>query len=51
MESRAYVGRDIHRENLVATAVTPDGERISRVTLGSSREELTRYLEDLPGEE
>jgi transposase len=42
---------DIHRETVVATALSPEGERINQVTLGSSREELTRYLADLPGEE
>lgn len=51
MEHTTYVGLDVHRETVVATALTEQGEKISQVTLGSSREELIRFLHDLPGQE
>lgn len=51
MDHTTYVGLDIHRETVVATALTGRGDRIGQVTLGPSKEELVRYLQGLPGEE
>ena len=51
MEKITYVGLDIHRKTVVATALSAEGTRIDQRTLGPSREELTRYLQELPGED
>src|SRR5580658_8305513 len=51
MQSKTYVGLDIHRETVVATALTETGHRINQVTLGPSKQELARYIRDLPGTE
>lgn len=51
MATRTFVGLDVHRQTAVATALTGEGRRIGQVTLGPSKEELYRYIEELPGDE
>jgi transposase len=49
MESETFVGLDVHKNSVVATAVDRWGKRIDQSTFGSSDEELVAYLEALPG--
>lgn len=49
MESTTYVGLDIAKDGLVATAVNFLGKRIDQSSLGSSDDELIAYLRRLPG--
>ncbi len=44
-----YVGLDIHRKSIVATALTADGEPLSEAKLGASAAELSQYIRTLPG--
>jgi transposase len=44
-----YVGFDISKNSIVATAVDPLGHRLRQETLGTSDEEIQRFLGDLPG--
>ena len=49
MLAPTYVGLDIHRKSVVATALSPDGETVGHTKLGPSPRELIDYLETLPG--
>lgn len=49
MELETFVGLDVARKSVVATAVDRFGQPIDQATLGSSDEELTAYLRRLPG--
>lgn len=44
-----FVGLDIHKNIVVATAVDALGRRLNQARLGSSDEELTEYLRQFPG--
>lgn len=48
-EFETYVGLDIHRKSVVATAIDRAGEPIARRKLGSTDAELTEFLRTLPG--
>ena len=50
MEGVTYVGLDIHKSVVVATAVDGMGNRIDQRKLGPADDELTDYLRGLPGE-
>lgn len=50
MESTTYVGLDVHKSVVVATAVDPMGNRIDQRKLGPTDDELTEYLRGLPGQ-
>ena len=47
--SETFVGLDVHRKSVVATAVDPFGRRVSQVKLGAADQELVDYLDGLPG--
>jgi transposase len=49
MENQTYVGLDVHKETIVATAVDKLGHRIDQSTLGPTDQELIDYLARLPG--
>lgn len=49
MEPDTFVGLDVHKNLVVATAVDGTGRRLSQTKLGSSDRELVEYLETLPG--
>lgn len=49
MESPTFVGLDVHRKLVVATAMDRMGGSIRRASFGPTREELTGYLDGLPG--
>ena len=49
MERGAFVGLDVHRKSVVATAVDSSGERIADTKLGPSRSELREFLDSIPG--
>lgn len=49
MEKETFVGLDVHRNVVVATAVDPSGRVLDQAKLGSSDQELTEYLRQLPG--
>lgn len=49
MESETFVGLDVHKSTIVATAVDALGQRIDQSTIGPSDQELTEYLSRLPG--
>lgn len=44
-----YIGLDIHRKSIVATALTAEGAPLSQEKFGSSPEELARFIRSLPG--
>jgi transposase len=44
-----YVGLDVHRKSVVATAVDPMGRPVSQAKFGPSDRELVEYLGSLPG--
>ncbi len=44
-----FVGLDVHRKTVVATAVDAQGRSLSQVTLGPSDDELLGFLNELPG--
>ncbi|NNN17974.1 MAG: IS110 family transposase [Thermoplasmata archaeon] len=48
-QGETFVGLDVHRKTVVATAVDPLGHPVSQVTLGPSDAELAEYLRTLPG--
>jgi transposase len=48
MQTPTFVGFDVHRNTVVATALDPMGHRVNQETLGPSDAELVRYLERLP---
>lgn len=49
MESETFVGLDVHKSTVAATAVDASGTRISQRELPPSDAALQRYLESLPG--
>lgn len=49
MSEPVFVGLDIHRKSIVATALSVDGDTLGEATLGPSPDELTQYLHSLPG--
>jgi transposase len=49
MEAPTYVGLDIHRKSIVATAVDPLGRPVGEARLGPSTSELLEFLRTLPG--
>ena len=49
MEISTYVGFDVSKSSVAATAVDPLGHRRRQERLGTSDEEIRRFLEDLPG--
>jgi transposase len=49
VEQNTYVGLDIHRKSIVATALDAEGETLGEVKLGPSPTELTQFLRRLPG--
>jgi transposase len=49
MSTDTFVGLDISKNSIVATAVDPMGHRIRQEKLGSSDEELRTFLQELPG--
>ena len=49
MEDETFVGLDISRNSVVATAVDPWGRRIDQSSLGPTDDELIAYLKRLPG--
>lgn len=50
MESEVFVGLDIHKNIVVATAVDRLGHRLDQSKFSSSDAELAAYLEHLPGD-
>jgi transposase len=48
MKIKSFVGLDVHRKLVVATAVNPLGKRIRQSSFGPSPKELTRFLSQLP---
>src|SRR5580658_8522598 len=44
-----YVGLDIHRKSVVATALSADGTELDHSKLGPTSEELVKYLANIPG--
>lgn len=49
MLAPTYVGLDIHRKSIVATALTAEGEPLAHAKLEPSPTELLAFLERLPG--
>ncbi len=49
MESELFVGLDIHKNTIVATAVDRLGHRVDQSKLSSNDEILAAYLQGLPG--
>lgn len=43
-----FVGLDIHRKSIVATALTADGKPLSEAKLGASADELSQFIRTLP---
>jgi hypothetical protein len=48
MEISTYVGFDVSKSGIAATAVDPLGHRLRQEKLGASDEEIRRFLADLP---
>ena len=48
MQYETFVGLDVHRNTVVATAVDPLGHRIDQSTLGPTDTELVRYTPGPP---
>ena len=49
MEANTYVGLDIHRKSIVATALDARGETVGEAKIGPTTTELTAFLRGLPG--
>jgi transposase len=49
MESELFVGLDVHKKTVVATAVDREGNRVDQSSFGSRDSELISYLDGLPG--
>jgi transposase len=47
--SEVFVGLDVHRKSVVATALDSEGRRLSQVKLGIAPVELVEFLRGLPG--
>lgn len=50
MSHETFVGLDVHKSTVVATAVDALGHKVSHATLGPKDSELVEYLRGLPGE-
>jgi transposase len=48
LKPKTYVGLDVHRKLVVATAVNPFGKRIRQSSFGPKPEELKKFLSRLP---
>ena len=48
MQNETFVGLDVHKNTVVATAMDPWGERINQTTFGPRDDELIEYLQGLP---
>jgi hypothetical protein len=48
MKTKTFVGLDVHRKLVVATAVNPLGKRIRQSSLGPNPKELRSFLTRLP---
>ena len=48
---QTFVGLDVHRKSVTATAFDAAGSRVSQEGFGASDVELTQYLERLPGQQ
>ena len=49
MESELFVGLDVHKKTVVATAVDREGNRVDQSSFGPRDSELISYLDGLPG--
>lgn len=49
MQTGTFVGLDVHRKSVVATAVDASGAAVAERKLGPTRSELLEFLEELPG--
>ena len=49
METETFVGLDVHRKSVVATAIDGDGRPIAQKKMGPVDSELTEFLDSLPG--
>jgi transposase len=49
MESETFVGLDVHKSRIVATAVDEFGQRVDQSTIGPTDQDLIDYLSRLPG--
>jgi transposase len=49
VEAETFVGLDVHRKSVVATAFDPQGRQLSQARLGATDRELIEYLQALPG--
>jgi transposase len=49
VSEQTFVGLDVHRKSVVATALDADGSRVSQERFGATDAELTDYLGRLPG--
>ena len=49
METQTFVGLDVHKNVVVATALDAMGRQLSQAKLGCSDKELVNYLTGLPG--
>lgn len=50
MHNQTFVGLDIHRKSIVATALDPEGQLLDQTTLGTRDQELVDYLRRLGGQ-
>lgn len=44
-----FVGLDVHRKSVTATAIAPDGTRVNQTRFGPGDPEIAAYLRSLPG--
>jgi transposase len=49
METEIFLGLDVHRKSVVATAIDGSGQPIAQRKLGPTDSELTEFLDSLPG--
>src|SRR5271170_3148184 len=49
MQMETFVGLDVHRKSVVATAIDGTGQLVAQKKLGPNDSELTEFLESLPG--
>ena len=49
MENRTFVGLDLSKTSTMATAVDPLGHRIRQEKLGTTDQEITDFLREIPG--
>ncbi|MGI0128853.1 MAG: IS110 family transposase [Thermoplasmata archaeon] len=49
VEGETFVGLDVHKSTIVATAVDAQGRRIDQSTIGPTDQDLIDYLSRLPG--